>query len=574
MTHSPRWVAALLCALLALVGSVAPAAAAPRPNPVPLAALADLDPSVRASLTIHKLQGRVGGSASTTGRVKPPPTSQPIAGVTYQVTRIDGVDLTTMAGWALVQSYADDLVKAAAAPGQTFTPAATGKDGTTTLTGLPVGLYFVRELSRPAGVSASRDALVTLPIADPSHPEQWLYDVDLYPKPLGILPPGGDQPGIEKSVADGNLGRTGEDAPVAGSILTFTLTAGLPAPGLGAFGGSCVRSGQIDQGVDLDPYGFTADGTCAAGATWTGSAGGAAYRIVDDLTSSIVPGTTRPTSDFLTFLAPTAPTVTLLGETTVTLTACAAGGTPCDYTLTLTATRLQVDLSDAGMAKVAAAKAADEASHLVVRVPAAVLPTVTTATTIQTAAGPAPVLTLPNTALLFPNGTAVAEGTSTSSETVVTIFSTLRLHKLDSATGAPLAGAVFTIYRSRADAVAGRNPLAVAAPTGADGLTQIPGLHVTDFQNNAADDDSYWAVETTAPDGYVGLSGPFEVKLSKDGTTLAADSTGGYPVANTRSGGWLPNTGADVDLGLVGAAMLATLLGVGLVAVGRRRTIR
>lgn len=44
---------------------------------------------------------------------------------------------------------------------------------------------------------------------------------------------------------------------------------------------------------------------------------------------------------------------------------------------------------------------------------------------------------------------------------------------------------MFTLYRTRDDAAAGRDPLAVSAPTTSAGMTQFAGLHVTEYQNDA-----------------------------------------------------------------------------------------
>ena len=176
--------------------------------------------------------------------------------------------------------------------------------------------------------------------------------------------------------------------------------------------------------------------------------------------------------------------------------ACPTGTTTgCDYTITKTASRLQIDLTDRGMQTMAEMRAAAEDTVLLVTAQARVKPSVTELTTMSSHdldAGAFPiVLHLPNTVLLFPDGASITSGT---------------------------------------------NPLMVSEPTNQLGLTQFPGLQVTDFQNNAGDDDSYWVVETTTPAGYVGLVGPFKVKLTSDGITVSADESGGCPVVNSPEG--------------------------------------
>lgn len=87
-----------------------------------------------------------------------------ISGVTFTVSRVDGVDLTTEEGWALAR---DMTVAQAKERGFTLTRSAvTGVDGEAVFTELPIGLYLVTETA-PAnpgpGYIGSNEFLITLP---------------------------------------------------------------------------------------------------------------------------------------------------------------------------------------------------------------------------------------------------------------------------------------------------------------------------------------------------------------------------------------------------------------------------
>ena len=463
--------AALLTALLALLAVTGLVQALP--------SRAD-EPGV-GSITIHKhllpdpaLATDPADGLPTT----PPQGATPLPGVVFTITPIDPA-------------------------GPTITAPATDADGIAVVRDLPLGRYLVHEVGllgadgRPdPGLLPARDFEVTIPLPDPRTPGAVLHDIHVYPKNSRLT--------LTKAVADGNAGVPGEDAPVPGRVLTYTLTADIPVP------------------VDTSE--------------------GAVYELGDDLATSVVPGLSpvRRTSDFLEFAA-----ADWTGEVTVSiqsdggmrqLTSCAVVTPGCGYVLTQTASKVTISLTPSGHRAMAEAVDRDTRSHVVARLQARVRPTVADVTVAQ-------VLRLPNTAYLIPTKETADKGGRITSDEVTTIYAALRLHKIDKATGSDLAGAVFTLYRTLDDAVAARDPLAVSEPSGADGMVVFPGLHVTDFENDAPGADSYWIVETGVPTGYVGLAGPVEVHLSSDGTTDYADGTGGLPVPNA------PDTGGPGDPG-------------------------
>lgn len=528
MNHSraARWASALALAVIGLgapspatAQPVAPAAIAPAAVAVPAADPGLIPDGATGSLTIHKLlldDDEPAGAPGDGRAADLPPGAEPLPGVVFTARQVTGVDLTTAEGWRLAAAYQSGT--ATLTPdllGPTATSAPTDASGVTVLGELPVGLYLVHEAEvlgadgRPdPSVLPGRDFLVTVPMTDPEHPEGWLYDLHVYPKNSRVT--------IAKSVADGDAGVAGRDAPVAGRVLSYTLRADIPAGGVAAFDGH--------------------------------------YEIVDDLAAAVVPGSdpVRHSADYLELTAPDWPgsvRVSLTGGAGGELTACASpAATACDYVLTLTPASVSVSMTERGLGRLAAADAAAPLAQVEVVLAARVRPTVGPPTLGS-------VLVLPNTAVLVPSGSADCAITS---NTVRTVFAALRLHKVDAASGDSLAGAGFTLYRTRDDALAGRDPLAVTALTGADGMALISGVHVTDFADDAPASYGYWLVESTAPDGYTGLSAPIEVRLSSDGTTALADGTGGFPVPNTKGG--LAWTGADVRWLL--------LLGIGLVVLG------
>lgn len=590
-----RWLTAAMLACLGLAATPAAGLAMPAVGGVAavdsVGQIADpnpalINPAATCSLTIHKVLGAGLDPAAYPadgGELTLPPSATPLPGVVFTIAQVQGVDLTTNAGWAAALAYSGDIAAARANLGPATTLAPTGPDGRVVAAGLPIGLYLVHEVGLPTtgggvdpALSPVADFLVTLPMTNPDTRASWLYDVHVYPK--------NSRSTITKTVADGNLGVDSQDAPVAGRVLTYTLAADIPGGGLRAFGGQCVRDGRVDTGPGRDAAGFTATGMCASGATYVGVAAGAAYRIIDDLATMPVPGSNPPrtTADYLEFVAADwtgTVGVVLEGAAVTTLVATTAGAPGAgDYILTQEPSRIVVELTDRGLAALAAAEALDPATRVVVTVQARVRAEVVEATTQSTGvlhgAQVGFVLRLPNRAVLVPSGTTTGQVVS---GTVVTVFATLVVRKTDAANSSPVRGAVFTLYRTREDALVRRNPLAVSAPTDAAGMTQIPGLHATDYQNDAFDTDSYWLVESTVPEGYVGTTDPIQVRILQDGTTVAADGSVGVTVLNRRGEQPppppppdLPHTGAELASQLAVAGFLI-LGGIVLAVLARRR---
>ena len=130
-------------------------------------AIADIDTNRTVDLTIIK----------TPGNPYDDGTAPTITGVSFTIKRVQGIDLTTEAGWATAREIS---VPEAQQRGYTheFT-ARTNAQGEASFTGLPIGLYLVSETPVPV---AGRDTpvivdfLITLPTGD-SDGQSWNYNV-------------------------------------------------------------------------------------------------------------------------------------------------------------------------------------------------------------------------------------------------------------------------------------------------------------------------------------------------------------------------------------------------------------
>lgn len=203
--------ATLTGAVLAMSFSVAPAQAAPL-----------VDGSQLGSITVHKFERpstptglpNNGTAVDTTGLT-------PLAGIGFTIQQVNSIDLATNAGWesahnlSSVFSPADPAGSITGAgftlgTGQTQT---TDAAGTAAFASLPVGLYLVSETSFPANVTPSAPFLVSVPLTDPDNKDNWIYDVNVYPKNSVTT--------AEKTVTD---------APdiKLGDTIDFTITGDIP----------------------------------------------------------------------------------------------------------------------------------------------------------------------------------------------------------------------------------------------------------------------------------------------------------------------------------------------------------
>ncbi|WOC62047.1 SpaH/EbpB family LPXTG-anchored major pilin [Paenarthrobacter sp. AT5] len=186
--------ASLAGAALALCSTVGPAAAAPV-----------VDGDQTGSITVHKFEKPVktgGGGHNGGGNHRgdgngfsafaAPDTSgfTPLAGVEFTIQQVNTLDLSANAGWEAANNLShvfDPQNSTGSITGAGYTlgtaiSQTTAADGTAVFANLPIGLYLVTETNVPAGVTPAAPFLVTIPTTDPDNQNNWLYDVDVYPK--------------------------------------------------------------------------------------------------------------------------------------------------------------------------------------------------------------------------------------------------------------------------------------------------------------------------------------------------------------------------------------------------------
>ncbi|MGO4534777.1 SpaH/EbpB family LPXTG-anchored major pilin [Leifsonia sp. 2MCAF36] len=157
---------------------------------------ASIDTAQQGSIIIHKYTNPGNGDQNASGTGTEPNTA-PIAGVVFEYCAIAGIDLldNTNTGWDAVNAITPTAKQAAAAQGTTqlgshtltgcTSMPATDAAGTSTTAKLPLGAYFVREISAPANVATlAAPFIVTLPTPQDakSLTGDWVYDVNVYPK--------------------------------------------------------------------------------------------------------------------------------------------------------------------------------------------------------------------------------------------------------------------------------------------------------------------------------------------------------------------------------------------------------
>lgn len=466
------------------------------------------NPPDTVNVTITKLEQPDVLGPVASGVQDPAAVGTPIEGVTFSYTLVPGTaagqanDAGTNAG----QNYAADLTVAAARAAISDTPATvlgtTGPDGTVSGT-LPRGVYLVDEdvASLPLGVTAAEPFLMTLPMTDPDTLDGWLADLYIYPKSSVIS--------ADKTVVN-------RDVLSIGGSVAWTVTADIPTVANPA------STGPSDRFMAPDHFSI-ADTLTDAELTLDESS--VAVNI-----SSTVDGVSRTLANPDAFVATTTPES---GSTT-----------------------LDIEFTETGRAALATAVHADPDAEVVL--------------SFETAVAAAVAIT--NTALVYPNQDAKDLGRPLPASAEVRYGSAT----VELTGGADLSGAVFRIYTSEVDALAGgatgRLVMADSTDTwttGVDGSFTIEGLRLSDWADGAAvvagseGYQTYWLVQTTAPEGHQLLPDPIELDLTSVSQTLTIEQA--------------PNTGAFVLplTGGQGTALLTVaglaILGFVLVASRRRR---
>lgn len=177
-----------------------------------------------ATLTINKHEyDSTAGSAPNNG-TEQTVTAPTIDGVEFTISRIDGIDLTTNAGWQSAATLAEgfDPADPLASLGnptlvdtQSLTTGEGGQSaGQAAFTGLDFGLYLVQETSTPGNVVPAAPFLITLPLTNPVDLDEWLYDVFAYPK---------------NSIIDGEKEVEDADGVQVGDEISYTIRGDIPS---------------------------------------------------------------------------------------------------------------------------------------------------------------------------------------------------------------------------------------------------------------------------------------------------------------------------------------------------------
>lgn len=160
-----------------------------------------IDTTKRGSITIHKYEYNGTGGNEGTGNAddRIPDGATPLAGVEYTVWKLS--DLTNYYEYNSTEKLPDandftveksgeswKLKKGSVDLGEPIASKTTGATGVVEFTGLTLGIYYVNETKAPdkvyKPVAASKDAgfLVSIPMTNPTNKEEWIYDVNVFPK--------------------------------------------------------------------------------------------------------------------------------------------------------------------------------------------------------------------------------------------------------------------------------------------------------------------------------------------------------------------------------------------------------
>lgn len=552
--HSRAFTACISTAALVGFGAAAMApmaSAAPVGGSFAAASIADVlvDEDAETTLTIHKYLGAPVAPASNGTEVTDIalPT---LAGVQFDVYLVEGVDLTTNAGWAAataLQAYTitqADIVAGHVTVGTTeYTltaqaPVTTNEAGEAVFTG-GVGLYLVNENVAASGVITDSDGnvvpnssvtptapfMVTLPMTHPTNLNAWMYDVHAYPKNASDT--------VVKTVQDEGtlIGSDGEDKDAYSYTIDTSVTPGLTAAETGTY----VVGDQLDGRVSLTAVTLTAGETVLTEGThytvyvndvaWDGTeTAGAKVEVV--LTEAGI-------------------------ESVIT-----AGGLSTVLSVTADSMGDGVILNDAQFVPNAAWWAAQTRSD-----------------------DPFDVATDdPDN----PGGTGDAPVDPITSNEVRSLFGSVNITKTDAADDAVLEGVTFQLWLDAngnlaCDDVdfAEPNVAMYEGVTDEDGLLTFSGLQTSNFYDDALQTElnGYCLVETEAADGYNLLADPvyFEINaVESEGAYVPSDTDVALENVRSNLDNDLPLTGGAGAAGL-GLGALLLLGGAGAYAMKRRQ---
>lgn len=497
--------------------------------PAAYAAEGNIDPAKSRTLTIHKQEA---GTQTATGTPDGATVTggTPIAGVEFTAYPITNVDLTTAAGWDLLDGVMVPT-DACAVPGEpaltlsgakpaTFgtaiVSAKTGVDGTTTIPNPALAAYLLCETDAPPNVNfTSAPFVVTVPT--PMAGSDWIYEVNVYPK--NVL-----TQGVAKYVDQAAALQVGDQ-------LTYVVEKWIPTIDASQY----FKHFVIEEPI---PTGLTAISNWA--------------------TVSLVDSHGSP--------------VTLV-ETT-------------DYVLNDTTTQdtLWVGFTADGLAKLRANQAGTVTVEFTfsVVVPAAgqITNTANLYMALDTTAPTNPPIDNPG-------------GTPEPSQQAITYVGDYRFTKVDAENSAALSGATFKVYAatletqwpdagSCAEAVKTGSPISFTIAgssvteltSDANGVVHVPSLFIDTMSSMdgtlpVSDQRCYVLVETAAPIGYtLPTNADFPILVNAGVTTTPLDPS----ITNTRTAvPAIPLTGAVGQALLIAGGVALILVAAGFAVASYRR---
>lgn len=487
--------------------------------------------NLTSNLTIHKLAGAESGNQDlgTEGQAVPE-GSEPLAGVTFQVDRVN-VDLTQREGWDAARQMTPETA-AAQLDGSTSVNGVTDENGLIQFENLPLGMYLVTETDTPQGVIAGQPFLVYLPMTVDSDGDgvldDWNQDVHVYPKNSVLT--------LDKEVTDAGA--------QAGNIINYTITGAVPTSLTEE--NSTIADAQFefhdfldaenayvggDQAIELTIFGGAQNGTVMQE--------GVHYEVIGNDAGPDAAGS-------------------LIGPR----------GTQ----------HIRVNLTDAGLQAIIGADTVQMTMEAVVK-PVADTDGITfnfvrQLTNDGRGGGSITTSNIPGDTPENPTDDPDPEDPTPG---VDTYHGQAIINKVDGNSNAVLEGAEFALYAS---AISGLDTVDEVQESGdmvtvsgqdrwvtdAAGTVTIDGIHASDFADNATSETvHYYLVETEAPDGYVLLDVvvPFELSAEQavaNATPMQFTTT----VENVTDENFLPMTGGAGIVGLLAAGGL--LVGGGVAA--------
>ncbi|WP_175934445.1 SpaH/EbpB family LPXTG-anchored major pilin [Corynebacterium sp. Marseille-P4321] len=467
------------------------------------------------NLYINKFENATSGTAGNGEKIDDTSKlGRPMQGVKYSIIKLDGLDVRKNSDWQKFATF-NTLNNNGALPEGvtegTKTEVTTDADGLATAE-LPIGFYKVVETVPEGYTAKSNPFYVSLPMTDPSNRSQWMRDVYVYPKNQG--PEETSRP--TKTVVDANKH--------AGEIIEYPVSQVLP------------------NTADTRANGF-------------------AYYAVRD----VVP------QDRLEL--PTAnDAASAVKDVTVNGTALTAG---TDYF---------VQLDNAGnpvvtfsKSRVDQLKANDTVEiNFQFRVKAVAGEELgSVENELETYPVPGNATNPPTPPTDTPPDTPWEPPTDTPPDTPEhnpnSYFGNAYLTKKDASAKTAIKGAQFSVYGGACSTVDTSTTALMTATTGDDGRADFLGLHVNNFENDAATGEtqttpkSYCLVESQAAPGYELLAQPIDFQILVEGQDAAGKGGTVKAVNLTTDQNLTDNT--RLNLPLTGGNGIWFVLAIGAILV-------